>query len=41
MGTRLNRLHLARPARDKGQSFYLWYGPAVPRRAVVRQAASD
>jgi hypothetical protein len=37
MGNRLNRLHLARVARDKGHSFYLWYGPAVPRRALVRQ----
>jgi hypothetical protein len=39
MGNRLNRLHLARVARDKDQPLYLWYGPAVPRRAVVRQSA--
>lgn len=39
MGNRLNRVHLARVAREKGQPLYHWYGPAVPRRAVVREAA--
>ncbi|MFN8023932.1 MAG: hypothetical protein U0Q03_20540 [Acidimicrobiales bacterium] len=32
---RLQRIHLARVARSKGQTVYFWFGPSVEMRGVV------
>ena len=39
---RLERLHWAQAARERGQPLYLWHGPKVPMyAAIAADAASD